>query len=404
MLKNKIRKFTNIIMIMILFFSSVIIPDVAYAKTLGDLKEELQKTIDEYNSAQSDKNMTQSQIDTTNKNINNTSIAISNSQDEIAKLTEEIEELNLDIQKKKKQIKDIIGFYQLSGSTTAYLEYAMGAQTFTDFIYRVAINEQLIEYNDNLIEEYNQMIIDNKQKQEELNKKIKELEQKQEQLAKDLEQLKEKYKEMVDLNLSIEDEIKTQREAIEMYEKQYGCKDSDDLNICTKGQLPADTKFWRPILSGRISSNYGMRWHPTQGIYKLHSGTDLVGSTDVYSSAAGVVAGIVRKSSCGGNMIFIHHKINGVAYTTGYMHLRTIEVSVGDVVTKDTKIAVMGGSPSVETWDKCSTGRHLHFMTAYGLYLSDYKSWSSFMAKTFNPITVVNFPAKGSFSNRTTKY
>ena len=192
-----------------------------------------------------------------------------------------------------------------------------------------------------------------------------------------------------------------------IHEKEYGCKDTDDLDVCTKGQLPADTKFWRPIISGGFSSEYGYRTYRLNGktVTDFHSGIDLTGSTDVYSSAAGVVASIVKKSSCGGNKIYIHHKINGTTYTTSYVHLRSILVSVGDVVTKDTKIAIMGGDPRVETWDKCSTGRHLHFAISYGLYLSDYTSWNTYISKTVNPRTLVNFPARGTrYTNRTTKY
>lgn len=68
-----------------------------------------------------------------------------------------------------------MSFYQISGSSTMYLDYAMGAKTFTDFIYRVAISEQLIEYNDSLVDEYNNMIVKNKEKQEKLSKDIKKL-------------------------------------------------------------------------------------------------------------------------------------------------------------------------------------------------------------------------------------
>lgn len=300
-----------------------------------------------------------------------------------------------------------MSFYQISGSSTMYLDYAMGAKTFTDFIYRVAISEQLIEYNDSLVDEYNNMIVKNKEKQEKLSKDIKNLEQKQQELSKSLDSLGNQLDEIVDLSMDIEDEIASRREAIEMYEKQYGCKDTDDINVCTRGQLPADTKFWRPIISGGFSSEFGYRTYRLNGrtVTDFHSGLDLTGSTDVYASAAGIVAGITWKSSCGGNRIYIHHKINGVTYTTSYVHLRSILVSVGDTVTKDTKIAIMGGDPSVETWDKCSTGRHLHFATAYGLYLTDYTSWNTYIAKSVNPRTLVNFPQRGTrFTNRTTKY
>lgn len=403
---EKLKKICNINLIFILILSSIIIPDVTYAKTLGDLKKELQVNIDEYNQAQSDKKLTQDQINSIKSNIQSATNEIANSHTQISNLTLEIENLNKEIETKKQQIKDIIGFYQLSGSSTAYLDYAMGAKTFTDFIYRMAISEQLIAYNDELVDEYNKLIVSNKEKQVELSNKITELEQKQVELSKNLDSLGNKLDEIVDLTVDIEEEISVRREAIEMYEKQYGCKDSDDLDVCTKGQLPADTKFWRPIVSGGASSEYGYRtyWLNGKKVTDFHTGIDLTGTPEIYASAAGVVAGIVRKASCGGNKIYIHHKINGVTYTTAYVHLRTILVSVGDVVTKDTQIAVMGGDPRVETWDKCSTGRHLHFMVAYGLYLSDYKAWNTFVSKSVNPRSLVNFPSSGRFTNRTTKY
>lgn len=405
-MKRILKKIGNVNLIILLFLSSVILPEQAHAKTLGELKNELQANIDEYNSTQANKKKTEQEINNIKSNIQSATNQISQSQNEIVSLTEEIEQLNKDIETKKQQIKDIMSFYQLSGSTSAYLDYAMGATNFTDFIYRVAISEQLIQYNDELVDDYNNMIILNQEKQVSLKSKISELEVKQRELAVNLDSLGNQLDEIVDLTVDMEEEIASRKQAIKMYETQYGCKDTDNLDTCTKGQLPPDTKFWRPIISGGVSSEYGYRtyWLNGKKVSDFHSGIDLTGSTDVYAAAAGVVAGIVRQASCGGNKIYIHHKINGVTYTTGYVHLRSILVSVGDVVTKDTKIAIMGGDPRIETWDKCSTGRHLHFMMAYGLYLSDYTSWNTFMSKTVNPRTVVNFPSSGRYANRTTKY
>ena len=129
------------------------------------------------------------------------------------------------------------------------------------------------------------------------------------------------------------------------------------------------------------------------------------GNVPIYASAAGVVISIVKRSSCGGNQIYLHHNINGKTYTTVYMHLREVMVEIGDVVTKDTQIATMGGNAKKEYWDKCSTGAHLHFMVANGLYLKDYSSYSTLVSKTVNPRTMVNFPSGGNyFYNRSTQY
>ena len=97
---------------------------------------------------------------------------------------------------------------------------------------------------------------------------------------------------------------------------------------------------------------------------------------------------------------------NGETYTSAYYHLRTINVKIGDVVTKDTVVGIMGGDPSKETWDKCSTGAHSHLTMAYGLYQTDYKSWDTFVSKTFNPRLAINAPTSRAtwFTDRFTKY
>ena len=129
------------------------------------------------------------------------------------------------------------------------------------------------------------------------------------------------------------------------------------------------------------------------------------GTVPVYASAPGMVIGITRRSSCGGNMVFVIHTINGQKYTTLYAHLRSMNVSVGQVVTASTQIGIMGGNPQTEWWDKCSTGNHVHFTVATGHYLKDYYSWNTFMNHTINPRTVTNVPARGvEFTNRTTRY
>ena len=91
---------------------------------------------------------------------------------------------------------------------------------------------------------------------------------------------------------------------------------------------------------------------------------------------------IVRKSSCGGNMVYIQHTIKGVKYRTVYMHLHSINVKVGDIVTITSVIGTVGGG---ESYDNCSTGAHLHF----GIM----KGWSGYTY--YNPRNYVKFPKLG---------
>jgi len=405
-MKKVLKKISSIFLIVIML-SVTMVPykEEVKAKTLRTLKEELAAKKKELAESNSEKQYTESQINSAKNNIQNISVEIDNIQTEIVNLNAEIEHLNNEIVIKKEEIKNIVNYYQKATGESMYLEYAFSATTFTDFIYRLAIAEQLSNYNEKLVNEYNQMIIDNERKQEELAARTITLNEKQATLQEDLIILGDELNTIYDANLSIQDEIKVLEEYIDTYENKYNCGLDEDIETCGRDKLPPGTAFFRPTTRGRISANFG--WYSPFGSSTWHYGIDIAGiyGEPVYSSANGKVAAIVRQASCGGNMVYIQHTVNGTNYTTGYFHLKSINVSVGDVVSYNTQIGTVGGNPRVETWDKCSTGAHLHFQLAYGLYLQDYYSYSGFQAKTINPRTTVNFPAKGTwYQDRDTKY
>jgi murein DD-endopeptidase MepM/ murein hydrolase activator NlpD len=95
---------------------------------------------------------------------------------------------------------------------------------------------------------------------------------------------------------------------------------------------------------GYISSGFGMRWG------RLHAGIDIAGSGPIRAADNGrvVMAGWYGNY---GKAVIIDHG-NGIQ--TLYGHLRSINVSVGDVVGKGKTIGVMGSTGD-------STGVHLHF-------------------------------------------
>lgn len=398
------KKIGIILVVIICFFGFCF--DIS-AKTLSDLKKELEVLEKNYESNQQKKQLTEKEIKEISSNIGYITNSISNSEKEIADINSEIVELNEDIARMDKEIKEIVNYAQISSGESAYLEYAFGAKDFTDFIYRSAVAQQLADYNETLINKYNALIIENNQKKEELKVKIQDLEIQSNKLNTEMAKLKDEMSSISEISLDIASQIKLQKEAIKLYQDELKCRDDEDISSCGRNKLPADTAFWRPIVSGYITSEYSWRVSPITGKVESHTGIDLStkpnDNVPVYATANGMVIGIVSKSKCGGNMVFIHHNVNGQTYTSGYFHLRKILVNKGDIVTSRTQIAVMGGNPSIETWDGCSTGAHLHFMIAKGLYLKDYYDWSTLDSKSVNPRTLVNFPGY-SFKDRTTKY
>lgn len=399
------NKFNLIIVILMIFTFSTMNVE---AKTLRDLKNELASIKQKKSQNDSKKNLTKNEINTVNSNIDSIRNKITDSENTIKKLTDEITELNDNIQSKELEIKEIIHFLQVSNGENAYLEYIFGSKDITDFIYRSAVSGQLVNYNDSLIDEYNDTIKKNKNKQEELKGEMQSLSNKQSTLEAELTKLGDELKDLNNISVDIDAEIQAQEKVVNYYEKTLGCKLDENINSC--GKVPYSGKFVRPIQSGRITSRFGSRcyWNQTQGrnVCTYHYGIDIAGGdTQVYAAAPGTVANILWYQSCGGNMLFVNHNVGGVYYTTGYFHLKSINVKVGDYVDQNTVIAITGGDSSTWSYDRCSTGRHLHFAVATGLYMKEYLSWSTYQAHNINPTSVVNFPAYGVwFSNRVTRY
>lgn len=399
----RLKKILVFSLVFLLFFSFSNVE----AKTLRDLKNELAALKNKKQNAENDKKLTETELSNVNKNIELTVNKITESEETIKKLTDEINELNEKAKKRELEIKEVMHFLQISNGESAYLEYIFGAKDITDFIYRSAISGQLVSYNEELIDEYNATIKKNEKKQEELKEEMKVLDKKHKELEVQLTTLGNELNAMQDVSMSIDEEIKAQEKVINYYEKTLGCNLDENINNC--GKVPYSGSFLRPVISGRITSLFGTRCYTrNNGTYYcgFHNGIDIAGGdTRVYAAAPGVVGAIMPKQSCGGNMLFVHHNVGGNYYTTAYFHVKNITVNVGDYVDQNTVIATVGGGPDTWWYDTCTTGAHLHFAVATGLYMKDYLSWSTYSARNINPTSVVNFPAGYVwFSNRVYRY
>jgi murein DD-endopeptidase MepM/ murein hydrolase activator NlpD len=109
-----------------------------------------------------------------------------------------------------------------------------------------------------------------------------------------------------------------------------------------------------PMEVARLTSSYGMRFHPVLGRNKKHEGVDYGAptGTPVWSVADGVVKE-ARYSRTAGNMIVVQH-MNGI--TTEYFHLSKFAdgIKPGARVKQKQHIGNVGTTGM-------STGPHLHF-------------------------------------------
>ena len=170
-----LRKFGYLFLI-IAMISVSFIPtsktDIVEAKSLKTLKEELEVTKKKAQENANKKKFTEQEIKNKKAKVSSINNEISQIEKETENLTKEIERLNDDIIEKQEEVKKIINYYQVSSGESAYMEYIFDAADFTDFIYRLAIAEQLSTYNDKLVDEYNEMIKQNENKKKDLANKI----------------------------------------------------------------------------------------------------------------------------------------------------------------------------------------------------------------------------------------
>jgi murein DD-endopeptidase MepM/ murein hydrolase activator NlpD len=121
-----------------------------------------------------------------------------------------------------------------------------------------------------------------------------------------------------------------------------------------EGQALERTFLKNPMEVARITSSYGMRFHPVLGHNKQHEGIDYGAptGTPVWSVADGTVVE-ARYSATAGKMIVVKH-ING--YTTEYFHLSKFAegLKAGSRVRQKQVIGYVGTTGR-------STGPHLHF-------------------------------------------
>ena len=223
------------------------------------------------------------------------------------------------------------------------------------------------------------LIEENKSLQKKLEKQIDEAEANIDELESKLKKYDLSLDDIAEDFVDVEKDIAARKVMIASYEKIYkqnNCKEDVDISKCIK--VPPTNKFVRPLVKGVVTSKFGNRYHPTLHVWRLHSGIDIGGNatgTKVYAAASGRVSKIVKKSSCGGNMVYIEHNLKGKQYRTVYMHLHTYKVKVGQVVDLYTQIGTVGGG---ESYDNCSTGAHLHLSVMKGWTGSTYYDPSNY--------------------------
>ncbi len=134
----------------------------------------------------------------------------------------------------------------------------------------------------------------------------------------------------------------------------------DERHVYTEENTPPDAALEQEVLGfdycvpvmGTVSSPFGYREHPVEGVEKFHYGLDVAAAegTEILSFADGTVQACGESSTLGKYLIVAHAN----DYTSLYAHCSALSVSSGETVTRGQKIAEVGQTG-------VATGDHLHF-------------------------------------------
>ena len=291
-------------------------------------------------------------------------------------------------------------------SALSYMEVIFDATSFSDFLTRIDLVNEVMTYDEQLEQDY----ISARENVEQLESQAEELFQQNENNKAELEGKKAQLEADIDAacqliaemendieqhSIALEQERQTQAEVealiVEKEEELAAAKAAEEAarraaeeaarraaaaaaaaaaaqqggNSGDSGysedsyysETPSYTSssgawmMW-PSYTSYITSNYGYRVNPVSGIYKLHAGCDIGASygSSIWAAAGGTVI-LAGWNGGYGNCVMINH---GNGYTTLYGHMSSIAVSVGQSVGMGDTIGYVGSTGN-------STGPHLHF-------------------------------------------
>ena len=335
------------------------------ATDLQTQREDLQNQINDANEQLED---VQSELSENLQQIEKLDEKISNSQQELDKLNQKIADLETsmnDIEAKLKVAEDnynkqkelldnrLIAVYE--SSDTQYLDVILSSRSVSEFLSNYFLITELATYDTELLEEMQAKKDEIKLSKEKLDNTKEQLDiikSNQMKTSKILENTKTVRENFVSKLSDQEKELQAQ---IDEFNTRFAEINAEILAIAMEG---IDTQYiggelaWPVPGYTRISSKYGMRYHPILHYTKLHTGVDI--SAPMGANFIAANDGIVTKAefnSAYGNMVIIDH---GGGVSTLYAHGSEILVQVGQIVKRGEAVLKVGSTGY-------STGPHAHF-------------------------------------------
>lgn len=254
----------------------------------------------------------------------------------------------------------LVAFYK-SGSIN-FLDVLMDSNNIIDFVSRYYLIKKMTEYDAKSMEEIE------KQKQE-IEKVTNELKESKANMKLTKADAEQQTVVLTNTKTILENQISSLTESEQSLKSQIDIykKQQEELENLIQYAIRSSTyelrysggiMVWPTLTTSYITSQYGSRLHPIQGIIKNHAGIDIGGSTGnpVYAAADGVIIYSQYNTGGYGNLVMIDHGTNseGVKIVTLYGHGNKLLRNVGESVKQGELIMEMGSTGN-------STGPHVHF-------------------------------------------
>ena len=338
------------------------------AATLGQQKQEVE---DNKNQAQQRLEYVKDELSESVIRLQELNDTIIQAEQDIEVLNKELEELQVKVDEWEKKLKRLETEYEENekmlekritvmyetGEVT-YLEVLFNSANLVDFLSNYYTIQEIVKSDADLlgkIKEEKDSTEKYKKELDEQKASLKAKKARKEQLSI-ITQNNKTLREQMMVNLS-QEEIDLQKK-IEEYVKQEAQIEAL-IQIASNeyeytGDYTGGIMAWPVAKSGTyITSGYGIREHPIQGIIKKHNGID-IGNAGFGAPVIAAADGIVTMASYYGgygNCVMINHG-NGIS--TLYGHGQAILTEVGKEVKKGDLIMEVGSTGQ-------STGPHLHF-------------------------------------------
>lgn len=343
--------------------------------TIDGQTEELRKQNEEMNNKI---NETNEKLEYVKEELSDTMLKVQETEDKVLEYEKQVKELgqkmnelqssideataNLEIASQDYNAKSdmlaqrLVAMYE--AGDTSYLDVLLKSSSLTDFLSRYYAIEELTKYDSELIdrvEKEKNNIEQTREKLEAEQAEIKIVKAKSEQptvVLNNMKTLQQSYVERLSTG------EKTLQEQITAYKKEQAeiqAKILEATNtIVPNIQYTGGEMLWPVAASGTvITSNYGVREHPIQGVVKQHTGLD-IGGADTGTPIVAALDGVVTHAGWlggYGNCVMISHG-NGVV--TLYGHGNKVLTEVGKQVKQGETIMELGSTGN-------STGPHCHF-------------------------------------------